>query len=950
MRRLDFLLITALVLILASCTHHLQTTGESNREGRPAAAELRERLPMDPSVVTGKLPNGLTYYVRKNSKPEQRAELRLVVDVGSVLEDENQRGLAHFVEHMAFNGTTHFEKHRLVDYLESIGMRFGPDINAHTGFDETVYMLQLPTDRPEVLETGVQILEDWDHGIAFDGDEIEKERGVVIEEWRLRRGAQARIQDEQYPVLFGDSQYAGRFPIGQETLLRSFEHDTLRKFYRDWYRPELMAVVAVGDFDPARMERLIADHFGTIPASTNPRERKRFGVPRHKQTVYAITADPEATESIARVYYRLPERHEEKLGDYRNRIIEELYNHMLNQRLEETAKSENPPFLSGTSSVSRLVRSVEYYSLAATMKSGEIREGLGALLKEAKRARELGFTPTELEREKKSLLRSMERVFNERDTWTSSRYASECIRNYLFGEPVPGIEREYELHRRLVPSISLAEVNEVPRKWLGAKGPVVQVSMVRRDGVEIPTEEQLAAVMESAAREAVTPYVDDDVAGPLLATNPTPSPVVGEEYIQEIDVTRWTLRNGATVILKPTTFNRDEILFTAFSPGGTSLAPVCDLPFAETASEVVTACGVGQYSQIQLDKLLTGKEVSVSPYVDILSEGLTGQATVQDAEALFQLVYLYFTAPRKDAAAFDAFKAKMQSVCDLRGASPEAAFQDAVVATVTQNNPRFQPLSQETVKGMDMEKSLGFYRDRFQDAGDFTVIFVGDFELDRMKPLIETYLGGLSSGERNESWQDVMADYPKGVVEQSVRKGVEPKSLNTLVFTGPFQWSRENRYIAEAMLDVLRIRLRERIREELSGTYGVTVRSRFSHYPRETYRIAVEFGSSPERVDELTREIFAQIESLKQHGPTPRDLAKIKEIDLNEHQTNLSKNGYWLESLESALFNREDPRNILRYRELAQSLSFEDIRRAAREYLDQDNYVKVVLYPENCGI
>ena len=500
MRRLLILSIAFLSICLASNARAV-TDQQLETNGKPAYA-LEDFLPVDPGIVTGVLDNGLTYYIRKNGTPEKRVELRLIVNVGSVLEDDDQVGLAHFVEHMAFNGTKHFRKGELVDYLESIGMRFGPDINARTGFDETVYKLELPSENSETIETGLQILEDWAHGIEFDGGEIDKERGVIIEEWRLRRCADARIQDEQLQVLFQGSKYANRLPIGEKTLLETFDPDALRRFYKDWYRPDLMAVVAVGDLDVDRVEKLIRDHFGRIPKRENPRERKLFRIPEHQKTLFAIASDPEATESRLSITFQLPAQHEPTGKDYRENLVEQLYLSMLTQRLLDLSRQEASPFLTANAEKSRLVRTHEFYTLSAIVRENDPLRGIEALLTEARRVQQYGFVSHELVREKKSILRSMEQAYKELGKTDSSQLTSELVRSFLTGEPIPGIENEYGLYKQFIPGISLAEVNAVAGRWLAKTNPVITLAAPRKDGIRIPTEDQMIAMIDSVGSES----------------------------------------------------------------------------------------------------------------------------------------------------------------------------------------------------------------------------------------------------------------------------------------------------------------------------------------------------------------------------------------------------------------------------------------------------------------
>ncbi len=915
-------------------------------DAQQAAIDLGSQLPVDPLVTVGTLDNGLRYYIRANRRPENRAELRLVVNVGSVLEDEDQLGLAHFVEHMAFNGTERFPKQALVDYLEGIGMRFGPDLNAYTSFDETVYMLQVPTDSAEIVETAFQILEEWAHNQLFDPEQIDAERGVVIEEWRLGRGAEARMFDKQFPILFKDSRYADRLPIGTKDALETFDHEALRRFYRDWYRPDLMAVIAVGDFDKEAIERLIREHFSGLSPLADSRPRTVFAVPDHDETLVAIATDREAMSSRVSLYFKQPLREDGTVSGYRRLIVERLYNGMLNARLFELTQQADPPFLYGSSGQGRLIRSKEVYVLGAGVPDGGIERGLDAVLTEAARVARHGFTATELSRHEVELLRRMERAYAEREKTNSSAYAFEYVSAFLMNEPIPGVVLEYELHQRFLPGIELEEVNRLAREWLGDRNRVILVGAPEKEGVRVPSEDALLVVFNAVNEREIAPYEDRVDEAPLVAELPTAGEIVHEETVDETGVTIWRLSNGIRVILKPTDFKDDEILFRASSPGGTSLASDENFIAATTASAVVNRGGLAGFSLVDLQKKLAGKAVNVSPNIGALYEGIGGSGSPEDVEALFELIYLTFTAPRRDTTAYLAFRSQVESMLANRSASPIDAFQDTLTVTLTQHHFRTRPPTLDVYNEMDLYKSFAFYQDRFADAGDFTFVFVGNFDLEMLRPLVRTYLGSLPSTGRTESWRDVGIRPPGGVVERIVRRGVEPRSQTSIIFTGPFEYIRENRHVLRSLTDVLQIKLRERLREDLGGTYGVSVSQSVERDPVPSYSIQIGFGADPERLEELTAVVFEEMDKLKTHGPVLTDVEKVQEAQRRTRETSLKRNGYWLVQLLYADRFGSDPRDILTYERLIDALTGEMIQDAARQYLRSDNYVRVSLYPE----
>ena len=934
----------AAVIALSPCRLEAQVLADT---ADAFTAGLDQPLPVDPAVTIGRLDNGLRYFIRANRRPEKRAELRLIVNAGSVLEDPDQLGLAHFVEHMAFNGTEHFEKQELIDYLQFVGMRFGADVNAYTSFDETVYMLTIPTDSTAIVETAFQILEDWAHAISFDSVEVEKERGVVLEEWRLGQGAWARIQDQQFPVLFQGSLYAERLPIGDPEILETFDHAVLKRFYADWYRPDLMAVVAVGDFDPARIEDLIRQHFQGIRDPEMERPRPAISVPDHRETLYSIATDPELTLSNVSVTWKLPVADQDTHADYRRSFVEQAYNSMFNFRMFEiTQSSDDPPFLGAGSGKGRFVREADVYQLGATVKDGEIERGLERVLVEAERVQRFGFTQAELDRQKADVLRSYERSFIERDQRESSRLASEYVRVFLDGEPTPGIAYEYALARRFLPTITLDEVNRIGREWIGDENRVILAASPEKPGVEVPDEPALAAAFDAARASPIEPWEDAGSDRPLLAVEPTPGQVVEREEIAELGVEIWHLSNGARLILKPTDFQDDEVLFNGRSPGGTSLASDEDYESASWAATLVSIGGVGEFSAVELQKMLAGKAVSVGPSISELSEGISGSASPKDLESLLQLVYLYFTAPRRDETAVAAFRSRMRTVLTNRGANPEAVYGDTVGAVLAQYHPRYLPPTPEMLDEIDLDRALDFYRDRFSDAGDFTFTLVGSFDPEGVLPLVERYLAALPSTGRHETWRDVGMEPPKGVVQRTVHKGLEPKGRQTLIFTGDFDFNRENRYTLQSMTEVLSNMLREILREDMGGTYGAGAYGSGSREPRERYSVRISFGADPNRLDELTEATFSAIDSLATYGASVENLAKVKEAQRRQRETDLRENGFWMSVLNVYDQNDEDLRLILDYDGLVDGLTSEAIGAAATRYFNHDRYVEVKLVPE----
>lgn len=939
--------------VLAVCAASLAAITVGATPQAPAAAAatapLTQEVPLDPSIRSGKFDNGLRYFIRTTKRPEKRAELRLVVDVGSIVENDDQLGLAHLLEHMAFNGTKHFPKQEIVTFLESLGMRFGPSVNAYTSFDETVYMLQVPTEKPEVLERSFLILEDWAHNQTLDGGEIDKERGVVKEEWRVRRGAGARMQDKQFPIMLKGSRYAERLPIGKTEIIDNFPHDTLRKFYADWYRPDLMTVIAVGDFDPTAIEKMIQAHFARIPAATGKPARPNYPVPDHPGTLYAIATDKEATSANISIYAKMDPRDQKTVGAYRRDLVERLFSSMLGTRFSELAQKPDAPFVGAGGSRGSFVRSKEVSTLSALVKGNAIEGTLDVMFTEAERVARHGFTAGEFERTKTNILTSLDRAVREKENMPAASVAGQLVNHVTNGEPVPGIDYEATLTRRFLPEITLAEVNALAKEWVPDRNRVVVISAPEKADVTVPTEQQLTSVIASAARKDVPAYVDTVDAAPLLDPLPKPGAIAKTSTREKFGITEWHLANGVKVVVKPTDFREDEILMRAVSYGGMSQAPDADYVPASSATAVVNNGGLGRFSMIDLRKKMTGKQTSVSPFISQYDEGLSGTSTKKDLETMFQLIYLRFTQPRPDPTAFATFQGTMRSQLANQRNNPAFLFNEALSSALRNNHLRARPITAEMVDQLSLEKSMAFYKDRFADASDFTFVFVGSVDLAAMKPLVERYLGALPSTKRKESWKDVGLRYAPGIVEKRVDKGLEPQSRATLVFTGAYQDSQEQRIALRALADVLDARLREKLREDLGGTYGASVSANYTRIPVGEYQVSINFSCDPARTEELIKATYADIEDLKTNGPLEKQVNDTREKLIRDNETSVKQNGYWTTQLSLRYLSGDPIDTLFAMPEEYKKLSVKSVHDAAKKYLDTKNVVKVTLYPEKKG-
>ena len=910
-------------------------------------ATLGQTVPVDPLITVMTLPNGLRYYLRENRQPQGRAELRLVVDAGSVLEDEDQRGLAHFVEHMSFNGTLHFPRQDIGGFMQALGMRFGAHVNAHTGFDETVYQLQIPTGNPVAIDRSLLILEDWARNVSFDPVEIDKERGVILEEWRLGLGADERIQDAVFPILLKGSRYAERLPIGRPEIIRNVNHDRLKQFYTDWYRPDLMAVIAVGDFDKSAIEPLIRSHFGSIPAASSPKPRATYAVPDQPGTVYSVITDPEATTTRISVSSKMAARPQATLGAYRQHMVEQLFGAMLSVRLDEIAQAPNAPFLKAQTDRDLLVRTEETTTLDALVASGGgVERGLGALFTEVARVARFGFTATELSRQKLNLQRGLQRAVIEKDKSASGPLADEFVRNFIQAEPIPGIVYEYGLNQRFLPEITLAEVNSVAKDWMPDRNRLVAITAPEKDRPSLPTEAKLAGVISAASAAPLSAYVDTVSTQPLLARLPTAGSIVTTSTNEGQGITEWRLSNGVRVVLKPTMFKQDEILVRAVSPGGTSLASDQDFIPAETADVVIPQGGLGGLSRIDLDKVLAGTTAFVRASIGETEEGLAGGSSRKDLETMFQLIFLTFTAPRADPVAFRVLSDQLKVTLANRQAQPDTVFNEALAAALSQNHLRAQPLTPVRVDQMNLDRSLAFYKDRFADASDFIFVFVGSFDLATLKPLVERYVASLPALHRNESAKDVGMHPPAGVVEKQVRSGIAPRSQVSMVFSGAFQNDEMHRVVARAMADTLGGNLQRTLREDLGGTYGVSVVPSFTKRPTEEYRLTITFACDPARTESLVRTAFQVIDQFKTTGPSQGQVLDTRAALVRDLETNSQRNEYLLNRIIFKYEYGEDVQEVFNMRPFYDQLTVRMLRDAAREYLNTNRYVQVTLMPE----
>lgn len=911
-------------------------------------ADLNATLPLDPTVKTGVLPNGIRYYVKKNSRPEKRAEFRLAVNAGSTAENDDQQGLAHVVEHLAFNGTKNFKKSEIVDYLESVGTKFGAHLNAYTSFDETVYMLQLPTDKTEIVDKGLQILEDWAHNLAFDSMEVEKERGVVVEEWRLGQGADERLRRAYWPILFRNSRYQDRLPIGKKEIIEGCKQSTLRNFYYDWYRPDLMAVIAVGDFDVAEMEQKIIRQFSAIPSKDNERPLQVWPVPDEKQLAVATATDKEAQYAQIEMIYKQPVEEVKTVADYRRSMAQQLFTGMMEARLSELSRQSDPAFIYAGAGYSDLVRNKDAYMTYSIAKEDGIDRALTTVVTENERVRRFGFTATELERQKASLMSRIEKIYNERDKTESRNLAMEYVANFLTEEPAPGISYEYEVYKQYLSGITLEEVNAFSKKWItDGENCVVIITAPDKPSLKMPSEQRIREVMSGMQKLDVKPYEDKVVNKPMVdAASIKGGKVVSTAKVEALGITEYRLSNGIRVFVKPTDF-KNEILFTAYSWGGWSGYPEKDFMSAVSCDEIVEESGLGEFDATAMEKAMSGKIVSCSPFVSDLQQGFNGSCAPKDMETMFQLIYKSFTEPRKDTAAFSAYIANNMAALKNRGADPQSVFFDTITYAMSGYNYHFRPRTADQMMEIDLDKAISVYKERYADASGFTFVFVGNVKPEEIQPMLEKYLASLPAMNKNQSWTDMGVASPKGKFEREVKKGTEPRSAVMMRFNMPFEFNRTNRNEVSAVKKLMEIRLREVLREEKSGVYGVSCNVSPKHYPKENLEFMIFFSCSPDNVEMLTNAALDVIKEVKEKGCEEKNLTKIKETFIREHETRVKENQFWLGTISGNAQNGENILDLTKYNDWVNTLKADDIKSFANKYLITDNYARFVLNPEN---
>ena len=909
-----------------------------------------QAIPFDPNVKTGKLDNGLTYYIKKNAKPEKKVDLRLVVNAGSILEDDDQQGLAHFMEHMCFNGTKRFPKNQLVDYLQSIGVKFGQHLNAYTSFDETVYFLPIPSDNPEKLEKGFQILEDWAFNTVLTPEEIDKERGVVLEEYRLGLGAQKRMMGRYLPKMMHNSKYANRLPIGQKEILEKFKYETLIRFYKDWYRPNLMSVIVVGDIDVAEMEKKIKEHFSAYKNPSNEKTRNVFEVPNHKETFIAIESDKEASNTQVQLVYKDYDAPKKiaTVGDFRNYLVEGLFTTLLNNRLEELTNSATPPFTFGYSYYGgTYARNKKAYQSVAMMAEDKQLSALKVLVTENERAKKFGFTSGELDRAKADFLAQIEKNYNDRAKTNSENFVGELQSNFLEQEPVPGIEWTFETMKKIMPTITLADVNGFIKNYIKEDNRVVVFTGPQKDNLKKVTEQEVLEVLKVNEAD-LKPYEDKAIATSLLRKEVKAGTIVKREANATLGTKTLVLSNGVKVVYKTTDFKNDEVLFEAVSLGGSNLYSNNEMKKVQFANGALAEAGFSGLKLNDINKFMTGKIARVNPYIGGTTEGLRGNTTPKDLEYLFQMVHAYFTDLNFDQEAFEGFKQKQASFFKNMASQPMNFFQQEFYTYLNKENPRFNGIMPTDKSWAETDYKLAYdkYKERFANAADFEFFFVGNVDDKTIEAFATKYLASLPVTAAKEKTVDLGYRMLKGDLKKVVNKGTDPKSNVTIMFYGEAKYSPKEALALEALGEVLTIKLVEQLRESESGVYGVSARGGMNKVPYGSFSFNIGFPCGPDNAEKLTASALNELQKIIANGPEKKDVAKYKEGELADYRKDSKENRFWLTNFTRSYINGNNPENALKYEAEVNAITAKDIQEVAKKYLTKDKVIGMLM-PES---
>ena len=904
-------------------------------------------IPTDPNVRIGKLENGLTYYIRHNELPEDRADFYIAQKVGSILEEENQRGLAHFLEHMCFNGTSNFPGKGIINWLETIGVRFGENLNAYTSIDETVYNINnVPVIRDGIVDSCLLILHDWANDLTLAEAEIDNERGVIHEEWRTGQGAMMRMYEQALPKAFEGSKYGHRLPIGTIEVIDNFPYQALRDYYETWYRPDQQGIVVVGDIDVDKVEAKIKELFSPIQMPANAPERKYEQVPDNKEPIITIAKDKEQPSTIIYIWHKHPATPNEAKGNIGYLVQNYMFSmisSMMHARLEELRQSANPPYIQAASGDSDflLAKTTEAFVGMAVSKDDGIPTALSTLVREIERARKFGFTASEYARAKADYLLMLESAYKERDKMKNNQYVQEYIRHFIDNEPIPGIETEYALMNQLAPNIPVEAINSILPQLIKDENIVINIFGPDKEGMVYPTEAEILDILNKTKAEEITAYVDKVSDEPLMKEAPKAGKIVKTEE-GPFGSTALTLSNGVRVVLKTTDFKADEIRMRAFSPGGTSVFGTKEALQLKMLNSVAGLGGLGNFSNVDLEKVLAGKKATIGASVSGLSEGLNGSCSPKDLETLLQLTYLSFTAPRMDEEAFESFKQRTKASLANQEANPMTALTDTLQMEMYGDHPLAGRVKAEMIDQLDYNRIMEMYKDRFKEAGDFTFLFVGNINLEEAKPLIETYLGGLPTINRKENYQDIQLDIRKGTHKNLFEKQMEtPKATVLNIISGNCEYNLKNDLLMTMLSQTMSMVYLETVREKEGASYGVSAFGQLSRGIKDEALFQIYFDTDPAKREKMEQIVMSELQKVAQEGPRPEHLAKVKEFLLKKHIEDAKENSYWLGQLNNYYWYKTDMNTD--YEKLVNDLTAEDVKNFTKALLDQGNIIEITM-------
>jgi zinc protease len=903
-------------------------------------------IPLDAAVRTGKLKNGFTYYIRHNQTPKNRAQFYLVNKIGSILEDDDQLGLAHFVEHMTFNGSRNFPKNTMMNYLQTAGVRFGADVNAYTGYDETVYQLPLPTDNKDLVSKGLQIVHDWAQSATLDPAEIDKERGVILEEKRLGKGATDRLQKQYYPMLLNHSRYAARNPIGTDEILKNFKPASIKQFYHDWYRPDLQALIIVGDIDAVDMEQKVKALFADLKNPVTERKRAEYAILLTGKNQFIALTDKEVTGTIAEVIIKHKAPVMKAAADYKDLLTRQLFNSMLASRFNELSRKPGQVYLSANAGIKDFLGGLDTYRATVAVKPGELKKGFIAMWYETERLKALGFSAEELERAKQNLKEQLENVYRERDKISSENYVQEYLAHFLKNEASPGIEGEYKLMNIYMPRIKLNDFNTLIGNYLQENNRDIIITAPADTQKDLPRKEEMDKWIAEVKSMPMLPFMTQKVSSELLSMKPVAGKVVSEEKDSKEGITTLTLSNGVKIIIKPTAFKNNQVLFRGFSTGGTSLYDDRDYPSATNAASIISAAGVGNLNANELDRFVANKELEVRPYIAERYQGITGGSSVKDFEVAMSLVYAYLTQPQKDSSLYKTMMDRSRARYNNRANDPGSVYNDTVSAVLGNHNIRRTGPSIKKLDMVNLDRAYQIYKERFANAGNMTFVFAGSIDIATAKPILEKYLGSLPRTQTADKARDLDLAIPAGEISKTVYKGKEAKASVLLVYSGKYDYDQHNNILFDALRETLNIRLLETLREEESGVYSPRVELTTAKYPKPTFTLTVQFGCSPANVDKLITTAKAEVAALGNSGPRPENINKWQVEWIRQRELDVNENSWWLNYLVDKLQSGGKPEENTNDQVFVNAASLAELKDMARKYMQNGNFIKLVLLPE----